>query len=50
MNELLEQITDPNPEQSALMDYVRRLSEQPATWVNKQIISECIGRIWILNK
>ena len=48
--ELLEQITDPNNEQIALMDYVKELLNLPATRTNRQIISECMGRIWILIK
>ena len=47
--ELLEQITSPNDEQQALIDHIMGLLEQPLTWVSKDTISKCLGRIWILN-
>ena len=51
VTELLEQITSPNDEQLALMDYIRGILEQyHITQLNKDTVSECLGRIWILNK
>lgn len=48
--QLLEQIANPNYEQRVLIRHVRYLLEEPQTEANKQVIRECIGRIWMLVK
>jgi hypothetical protein len=48
--ELLEQIPNPTEEQIYLINYVKKLIEEPETRINKQLISECVGVVWLMVK